>query len=127
MVVIIINKERIVRSFLELFFKNFFPGAMTKSFCAGYEAWPIIVENSDNRIKTLVVTGIDYGDRSMDGLDLARLVRSNAACNDIPIIMTSGLGDRNAKEAREAGVNLFTEVPFDCVTFQKQLQMLFFQ
>ncbi|RYD85218.1 MAG: PAS domain S-box protein, partial [Verrucomicrobiaceae bacterium] len=50
----------------------------------------------------------------MDGLDLVRSIRSEAALCDLPIIVMTGLGDEKAGEIVKAGADDYVIKPFTC-------------
>ncbi|HCU71009.1 MAG TPA: hypothetical protein DIC35_04670 [Candidatus Moranbacteria bacterium] len=111
--VIIAKKDQGAQFFLETFFRRVFSDAKVDCYSDGESA----LENASKPMfekhgkeGTIVVIGYKYDSPSMNGIDLARKFRG---CHqNICIVMMSGFGTCIRKEAEEAGVDLFMEVPF---------------
>lgn len=73
----------------------------------GHEAWEQIQSTSP----AIVITDVDMP--GLDGFQLTRQLRANAATSHIPVIMITAADDKVADQAREAGVDLLLGKPYE--------------
>jgi CheY-like chemotaxis protein len=61
----------------------------------------------------------------LDGYEVARRIRSGTSCQDVPIIMVSGLNcGEDRRKAQQAGANLFVSKPIDRLELGSSLRTL---
>lgn len=72
----------------------------------------------------LVITDLDMP--GMDGIDLLRAVRSDAALKDLPVLFMTGEAEKNRViEAAQAGVSDYVLKPFTVSVLEKKIRAIF--
>lgn len=91
----------------------------------GYEVYSTlegnkVVEAIKNRPDLLL---LDIWMSGVDGRDICRLIKSNAATKDIPVLMISASRD-NMQSALDSGANDFLGKPFDMRVIREKISAL---
>ncbi len=105
--VLVVDDSLSVRSGLKQLLQDC--GFEVETACDGLEAAEML--HRDRRMDLLLV---DLEMPRMDGLELTRMVRKDAALAELPIVMlTSRSQDKHRDLARKAGVNAYTTKPYE--------------
>jgi len=84
----------------------------------GMEAWSWL---SEKNIPDLII--LDMNSPSMDGIEFLENIRENGLFNDIPVIMLSGVSDREQGEhCLELGAFSYIVKPFEPQSFLSEIQ-----
>lgn len=93
----------------------------------GQSAWELLqAAAKDNAPYEFIIS--DHSMEKLTGLDLLKLVRSDAVMKDTPFLMVTADADQNnVLTAVKAGVNNFIVKPFSAVTLKEKIEKIFFK